>query len=74
MAKPAPVTVQQAAEILDCDEAHVRLLIRRGRIEAGRFGKMHQVNPASVAHYLKHDRKPQMGRPRKKKTTRRKKL
>ena len=72
MAKPEPITVKQAAEILDCDEAHVRLLIRQGRIEAGRFGTMHQVNPMSVAHYLKHERQPGKGRPRKKKTTRRK--
>lgn len=74
MPKPDPITVKEAALILDCSEAHVRLLCARDRIEAKRFGRVLLVNPASVAYYLKHERKPQMGRPRKKKITRRKKL
>jgi excisionase family DNA binding protein len=74
MPKPAPITVKQAAEILDCAEGHVRLLIRQGRIEAQRFGMMHQVDRASVERYLKHERQPGKGRPRKKKSTRRKTL
>jgi excisionase family DNA binding protein len=72
MPKPDPITVKQAAEILDCSEAHVRLLCSRDRIEAKRFGRVLLVNPASVAYYLKHERQRHMGRPRKKKTPRRK--
>lgn len=72
MPKFDPITVKQAAEILDCSEAHVRLLCSRDRIEATRFGMVLLVNPASVAYYLKHERQPGKGRPRKKKTTRRK--
>jgi excisionase family DNA binding protein len=72
MAPRAPITVQQAAVILDCSEAHVRLLISRGRIEAKPFGRVHLVNAASVAHYLKHERQPGKGRPRKTKKARRK--
>jgi hypothetical protein len=65
-----PITVKQAAEILDCSEAHVRLLCSRDRIEAKRFGHVLLVNPKSVAYYLKHERQPGKGRPRKKKTRR----
>lgn len=60
-----PITVKQAAEILDCSMAHVRLLCSQDRIEAKRFGRVLLVNPASVAHYLKHERQPGRGRPRK---------
>jgi excisionase family DNA binding protein len=68
-----PITTKQAAEILDCTEGHVRLLITRGRIEATLFGFVYMVDRASVEHYLKHDRQPGRGRPRKtKKKTRRK--
>ena len=70
MPKPDPITVKQAAEILDCSEAHVRLLCSRDRIEAKRFGMVLLVNPESVAYYLKHERQPHKGRPRKKKTRR----
>jgi excisionase family DNA binding protein len=70
MHKPDPITVKQAAEILDCSEAHVRLLCSRDRIEAKRFGRVLLVNPESVAYYLKHERQTHMGRPRKKKTRR----
>ena len=73
MPKFNPITVKKAAEILDCSEAHVRLLCSRDRIEAERFGVVLLVNPASVAYYLKHERQRHMGRPRKaKKKTRRK--
>jgi len=65
-----PITVKQAAGILDCSEAHVRLLCSRDRIEAKRFGHVLLVNPKSVAYYLKHERQPGKGRPRKKKTRR----
>lgn len=71
MASRDPITVKQAAAILDCSEAHVRLLITRDRIEAKPFGSVYLVNRASVEHYLKHERQPHRGRPRKK-TTRRK--
>ena len=70
MHKPDPITVKKAAEILDCSEAHVRLLCSRDRIEAKRFGRVLLVNPASVAYYLKHERQHGKGRPRKKKTRR----
>jgi excisionase family DNA binding protein len=66
MPKPDPITVKQAAEILDCSAAHVRLLCSRGRIEAKRFGIVLLVNPTSVAYYLKHERQFHKGRPRKK--------
>lgn len=72
MANRDPITVKQAAEILDCSEAHVRLLITRDRIEAKPFGSVYLVNRASVEHYLKHERQPHRGRPRKSKKTRRK--
>jgi hypothetical protein len=67
-----PITVKHAAEILDCTEAHVRLLITRGRIEAKPFSRVYLVDAASVAHYLKHERQPGKGRPRKTKQARRK--
>jgi excisionase family DNA binding protein len=70
MAPRAPITVKQAAAILDCSKGHVQLLIRRGRIEAVPFGKVYLVNAASVAHYLKHERQPGRGRPRKAKNRR----
>jgi excisionase family DNA binding protein len=72
MAPREPITVKQAAAILDCTEAHVRLLITRGRIEAKPFGHVYLVNAASVAQYLKHERQPGKGRPRKAKQARRK--
>jgi excisionase family DNA binding protein len=72
MAPRAPITVKQAAAILDCTEAHVRLLISRGRIKAEPFGHVYLVNAASVAHYLKYERQPGRGRPRKAKKPRRK--
>jgi excisionase family DNA binding protein len=65
MSVRSPITVKQAAQVLDCSEAHVRLLISRGRIEAKSFGKVWLVDPASVRHYLKHERQPGKGRPRK---------
>ena len=73
MSVRAPITVKQAAAILDCTEAHVRLLICRGRINAEPFGRVYLVSPVSVAHYLKHERQPGKGRPRKAKQARRKK-
>jgi excisionase family DNA binding protein len=73
MIDPDAITVKQAAKILDCADAHVRLLIARGRLKAVKFGPIHAVNRASVEHYLKHERQPGRGRPRKtKKKTRRK--
>jgi excisionase family DNA binding protein len=71
MTPRAPITVKQAAEILDCSEAHVRLLITRGRIDAEPFGRVYLVSAASVAHYLKHERQLGKGRPRKAKKARR---
>jgi excisionase family DNA binding protein len=70
MPKFDPITVKEAASILDCSEAHVRLLCSRDRIEAKRFGRVLLVNPASVAYYLKHERQPGKGRPKKTKKRR----
>jgi excisionase family DNA binding protein len=72
MMKPDSITSKQAAEILDCSDAHVRLLILRGRLKAMKFGRVHVVDRASVERYLKHERQTHMGRPRKAKKTRRK--
>lgn len=65
MANIEPITVKQAAKTLDCSEAHVRLLIVKGRIDARRFSRVYLVDAQSVARYLEHGRCPHMGRPRK---------
>lgn len=67
-----PITVDEAARILGVVPDHVRLLIRRGRIEATRFSNVWLVDPASVKKYLTNGRTPTKGRPRKKKSTRKK--
>lgn len=67
MSTKQPITVEEAARILGVVPDHVRLLIRRERIEATRFSNVWLVDPASVAAYLKAGRKPRMGRPRLKK-------
>jgi excisionase family DNA binding protein len=68
-----PITVEAAAGILGVVPDHVRLLIRRGRIEAARFSNVWLVDPESVRNYLTSGRTPTKGRPRKKKATRKKK-
>jgi excisionase family DNA binding protein len=73
MGKHDPITTREAAELLDCSQGHVRLLIARGRIAAKTFGRVHLVDRASVMRYLEHERQPGRGRPRKTKISRRKK-
>lgn len=68
-----PITVDEAAGILGVVPDHVRLLIRRGRIEAARFSNVWLVDAESVRDYLATGRTPAKGRPRKKKATRKKK-
>lgn len=72
MSKLHPITVEEAAEILGVVPDHVRLLIRRGRIQATRFSNVWLVDPASVREYLTAGRTPSKGRPRKKKATKKK--
>jgi excisionase family DNA binding protein len=65
MSKQKPITVEEAAGILGVVPDHVRLLIRRGRIEATRFSNVWLVDPGSVKKYLTAGRTPAKGRPRK---------
>jgi excisionase family DNA binding protein len=62
----APITVSEAAKVLGVVPDHVRLLIRRGRIDAKRFATVWLVDAASVTKYLATGRRPSKGRPRKK--------
>lgn len=61
-----PITVEEAAQTLGVVPDHVRLLIRRGRIQAVRFSTVWLVDPVSVKKYLMAGRTPTKGRPRKK--------
>jgi excisionase family DNA binding protein len=72
MSKQKPITVDEAARILGVVPDHVRLLIRRGRIDATRFSTVWLVDPGSVKEYLATSRTPTKGRPRKKKATKKK--
>jgi excisionase family DNA binding protein len=72
MSTNKPITVEEAAEILGVVPDHVRLLVRRGRIEATRFATVWLVDPVSVKKYLAAGRMPTKGRPRKKKATKKK--
>lgn len=72
MSKRPPITVEEAARILGVVPDHVRLLIRRGRIQATRFSRVWLVDPTSVREYLTTGRTPTKGRPRKKKATKKK--
>jgi excisionase family DNA binding protein len=69
MSTPKPITVDEAARILGVVPDHVRLLIRRGRIQATRFSTVWLVDAGSVKKYLATGRTPTKGRPRKKKST-----
>jgi excisionase family DNA binding protein len=69
MSTTNPITVEEAARILGVVPDHVRLLIRRGRIEATRFSTVWLVDAGSVKKYLATGRTPTKGRPRKKKAT-----
>ena len=64
-----PITVDEAARILGVVPDHVRLLIRRSRIQAARFSNVWLVDAASVRKYLTAGRTPTKGRPRKNKAT-----
>jgi excisionase family DNA binding protein len=68
----SPITVDEAARILGVVPDHVRLLIRRGRIDATRFSTVWLVDAGSVKEYLATSRTPTKGRPRKKKATKKK--
>jgi excisionase family DNA binding protein len=72
MSTKQPITVDEAARTLGVVPDHVRLLIRRGRIQATRFSTVWLVDPASVNEYLTAGRTPTKGRPRKKKATKKK--
>jgi excisionase family DNA binding protein len=67
-----PITVDKAARTLGVVPDHVRLLIRRGRIQATRFSTVWLVDEASVKKYLAAGRTPTKGRPRKKKAKKKK--
>jgi excisionase family DNA binding protein len=69
MSKQKPITVDEAAGILGVVPDHVRLLIRRGKIQATRFSNVWLVDAGSVKNYLTTGRTPTKGRPRKKKAT-----
>jgi excisionase family DNA binding protein len=72
MSTTKPITVEEAARILGVVPDHVRLLIRRGRIEATRFSTVWLVDAGSVKEYLTAGRTPTKGRPRKTKATKKK--
>jgi len=72
MSTTKPITVEEAARILGVVPDHVRLLIRRGRIDATRFSTVWLVDAGSVKEYLATSRTPTKGRPRKKKATKKK--
>jgi len=69
MTNKHPITVGEAARILGVVPDHVRLLIRRGRIQATRFSSVWLVDAASVKKYLTAGRTPTKGRPLKNKAT-----
>jgi len=68
MSTKKPITVDEAAGILGVVPDHVRLLIRRGRIQATKFATVWLVDPVSVKKYITAGRTPAKGRPRKKAT------
>lgn len=73
MSTNKPIAVEEASRILGVVPDHVRLLIRRGRIQATRFSNVWLVDAGSVRDYLATGRTPTKGRPRKKKATNKKK-
>lgn len=56
------ITTAQAAEILVCDESHVRRLCRLGGLRGEKWGRDWQVFASSVAEFAEnrppHGRKP----------------
>lgn len=65
MARTPPLTVAQAAQQLNVAPAHVRLMIKRGRIAAAMFANVWMVDAASVKQFAKLYRRIGYGRPRK---------
>lgn len=65
MTRTPPLTVNQAAEQLNVAPAHVRLMIKRGRIAATMFANVWMVDAASVKQYARLYRRIGYGRPRK---------
>lgn len=60
---PTPLTTQQAADALNLDHRTILQYIRRGLIEATKFGRDWQIDPAEIERYQRKRRKP--GRPPK---------
>jgi excisionase family DNA binding protein len=70
MARTLALTVKQAAEQLNVAPAHVRLMIKRGRIAATMFANVWMVDAASVKQYARVYRRVGYGRPRKSRSRR----
>lgn len=58
------IAVAKAAERLGVHKHHVTLLLRRGGLRGTKWGNGWMVSDASVARYMRLDRRPKMGRPR----------
>jgi excisionase family DNA binding protein len=56
------LTTAEAADALDLDRRTVIAYIHRGLIQANKFGRDWQIDPAEVERYQKERRKP--GRPK----------
>lgn len=56
------LTTQQAADLLGLDRRTVLKYIERGLIQATKFGRDWQIDPAEVEHFQRERRKP--GRPK----------
>lgn len=56
------LTTQQAADLLDLDRRTILKYIQRGLIQARKFGRDWQIDPAEVERYRQERRKP--GRPK----------
>lgn len=59
-----PITVRDAAQVLDVHPTHVTLLLRRGALNGLKWGSTWMVDRKSAEKYLRDQRKPKMGRPR----------
>ena len=46
------LTTQEAAELAGYHQAHIRLLIRKGEIEAQKWGRDWMINHASLVQYM----------------------
>lgn len=52
------ITTQEAAELLNVTDAHVRYLLSQGKLEGRKFGHVWAVLRNSVLNYLTHRPKP----------------